>query len=202
MANLANNIVDDIYDAIANARHDKLIDLLDERHVAFNGVATNEVFRVRGFILSSFKDISLTDEALPFVLEELESGQHPYVIAGAARALRGRSAPLEHTTEYLAKALINITHKDDSISFDDLLPNTANKKQTTAFDEIIETICWYGPHARAMITPLEQLLHAGPAYFNETKKKKITLALSLIQQNEKSPPKEDCCDGPAHDLSY
>src|SRR5688572_14785950 len=202
MANFANNIVDDIYDAIANARHDKLINLLDESNAAFNGVNTNAVFRIRGFILSSFKDLGLTDGALPFVLEELESGQHPYLVAGAARALRGRKVPLEEASEYLVKALVNISHKDDSVSFEDLLPNTANKKQTTAFDEIIETICWYGPHARAVITSLEQLLNAGPAYFNETKKKKITLALSLIQQNEKSSATEDCCDGPTRDLSY
>lgn len=200
MTGLVSNINDHVNNAIAHANHAQLIALLDEGHAAYYGKSANEVVRIRGYILSSFKDIGLRDEAIPFVLQELESGKHAYLVAAAARALRGRAVPLSQACRYFMESLNNIAHSDDAVSFDDILPNNARKNQTSAFDEIMETIQWYGPHAQSLIQPLEQMLYSGPAHFNQSNKKKIANTINVLTALKPSHT-DNCCDE-VSDLSY
>ena len=60
--------------------------LLPERISLYAGRSANETIRMRGYILAAFEQVELPDAALPYVLEELESGRDAYLVAAAARA--------------------------------------------------------------------------------------------------------------------
>jgi protein SCO1 len=64
----------------------------------------------------------LPDAALPYVLEELENGRDAYLVAGAARALRGLDTPTSRVVPFLFKAVENIRHIDDALTFESYKP--------------------------------------------------------------------------------
>src|SRR5215210_194666 len=84
-----------------------LLALLPERHPLYAGRSANETIRIRSFILAAFESAGLPDDALLFVCEELESGRDAYLVAGAAKALRGGAADAR-LAPLLRKALGNI----------------------------------------------------------------------------------------------
>src|SRR5262245_45026367 len=71
----------------------ELTALLAETLHLYEGRGTNQVIRMRGYILAAFERAGLPEAALPYVLEELESGHSAYLIAAAAKAVRGLTVP-------------------------------------------------------------------------------------------------------------
>src|SRR5437016_4842919 len=69
--------------------------LLPEQAPLYAGRGANAAARLRGYFLAAFERLGLPDVALPYVLDELESGIEAYPVAGAARALRGLPRPDE-----------------------------------------------------------------------------------------------------------
>lgn len=104
-------------------RHrDSLVELLPERISLYRGRSTNAIVRMRGYIMAAFEQVGLPDAALPYVLEELESGCDAYLVAAAARALRGLERPASHAVPFLLKAIENIKYADDAVSFESYWP--------------------------------------------------------------------------------
>jgi protein SCO1/2 len=97
--------------------HD-LVTLLDERSSLYEGRGASQVARMRGRVLAAFERVGTPHGALPFILEELENGVRPYLVAAAARALRGLSAPPPALVPLLLQAVRNIRYRDDAISFE------------------------------------------------------------------------------------
>ena len=75
------------------SQNELLVPLLAERHSIYKNKGANQVSRLRGYILSTFEKSGLPDGALPFVLEDLENSRNAYVVAAAAKALRGIKSP-------------------------------------------------------------------------------------------------------------
>ena len=95
----------ELVDAVGRSpeRRDLLVRLLPERLSLYEGRSTNETTRIRGYILAAFEQTGLPDAALPYVLEELENGRDAYLVAGAAKALRGLDSPTSRMTHFSAQ---------------------------------------------------------------------------------------------------
>jgi len=94
---------------------------------------------------------------MPYVLEELESGRDAYLVAAAARALRGLDRPTAQIVPFLLAAIENIKHADDAVSFDRYRPRWPAPIWTTAIEEIVTTFAWLGEHASSALPQLEAL---------------------------------------------
>ena len=61
-----------------------LANLLPEQSAIYAGRPSGDAERLRGYVLASFEQTGLPETAMAFVVEELESGNSPYVVAAAA----------------------------------------------------------------------------------------------------------------------
>ena len=123
----------------------------------------------------------LPEEALPYVFEELESGREAYVVAAAARALRGRDSRSSDAVPFLLKAIDNIKYADDAVSFDSYRPAWPVSEHTTALQEITATIAWLGSEATSALPALRSLPEE-PGVLSEAARAKlesVVAALSL-----------------------
>lgn len=149
---------------------DRLIELLPEQSLLYAGRGTNATTRIRGYTLAAFERVGLPDAALPYVLEELESGRDAYLVAAAAKALRGLERPTSSVVVFLLKAIANIQYRDDAVSFDCYRPQWPMPSHTTAMEEIIKTCAWLGALAGSALPALQALSqdpHAVPASARE-----------------------------------
>lgn len=96
-----------------------LVDLLDERHEVYRGCGARAVERMRASVLASFAQTGLPDDALPFVLEELDTGLEAYSVAAAAHALLARPELLAMLRHRIEAARHRIRSRNDLVSFDD-----------------------------------------------------------------------------------
>ena len=121
----------------------ELLSMLPEQHPLYAGRSTSETTRLRGFILAAFARTGLPDAALPYALEELESGFDAYLVAAAARALRG-TKPDPAYAPFLHKAQRNIQYHDAPVTFDAYNPRWPYTNATSALEEIRKTLQWLG----------------------------------------------------------
>ncbi len=117
--------IEEIEGIVLSARADPggietLLPLLEHSSRVYAGRSANEADRIRGFILASFAGSDLSERALPYILEELETGRSPYSLAGAARALHGRSSITAETRGLISKAIRRIENADRIVSLDRL----------------------------------------------------------------------------------
>lgn len=138
-------------------RRDSLAELLPERIPLYAGRSTNATIRMRGYLMAAFEQAGLPDPAIPYVLEELESGRDAYLVAAAARAIRGLGSPASDAVPFLLKAIENIKYCDDAVSFGSYQPRWPVPDRTTAIEEIMKTFAWLGEHARPALPALEAL---------------------------------------------
>jgi protein SCO1/2 len=97
--------------------------------------------------MAAFERVGLPDPALISVIEELESGRDAYLVAAAAKALRGLDAPERRVVPFLFRAVENIRYHDDMVTFETYLPTWPALNPTTALTEIFNTFAWLGPNA-------------------------------------------------------
>ncbi len=170
-----------------------LVPFLNERSEMYAGCNSREVIRLRSNILSRFEVIGLPDSALPFVLEELESGHDPTSIAAAASALRGYEMTSPDFVPFVLSGLQNLQGHDDLVSFELCLGNEQQTK-TTAQSELTKTLQWLEEDAWAFSLQIEELARQNwNGLAKETRE-----ALQLIAdklKNQKTKPANSCCTG-------
>src|SRR5262245_49025938 len=127
----------------------QLTDLLREEHPVYDGRGAATVVRMRGWILLALARCGLSDQALTFVLEELDTGIDAYLIAAAARALRSYAKPNEAFAPFVARALNQVRYHDEPISFASYGEYATSSTGTSAVSELLATLAWLGPKARA-----------------------------------------------------
>jgi protein SCO1/2 len=171
---------------------ENLVPLLSESLPIYKGRSTNETIRIRGYVLAAFEQVGLPMTALPYVLEELESGIDAYTIAGAAKAVRGMSDPLSGLVPYLLKAVTNVKYHDDALSFDEYKPQWPRPTFTTALTEVFRTLAWLGNKAIEALPTLDEF-YANPIDFAPHIKKEIQAAIDAIHAAEVTS--SGCCDG-------
>jgi len=148
-----------------------LLKLLPEQTLTYQGRSTNEIIRIRGYILAAFETLGLPDAAIPYVLEELESGRDAYLVAAAAKAVRGISNPTEQLIPFLFKAVENIKYMDDAITFDSYKPQWPIENYTTALTEIFETFKHLGKIAHSALPKLEVMYEDDRSFSEQTRGK-------------------------------
>lgn len=121
-------------------RRAELVALLREDHPAHAGKGSGATARVRAWVLAAFADVGMPDAALPYVVEELETGVEPELVAAAARAARGDRAVRPELAGPLVAALWNMAGRDDAVSFDSMWPSWPAREPTTALLEVIATL--------------------------------------------------------------
>lgn len=138
-------------------RRHELVALLPEQSTIYAGRGTRETANIRGYILASFERMGLPEVALPYVLEELESGHEAYLVAAAAKALRGAHARESRYAGFLLRALQNFRSGDDAVTFAVFQPQWPLVDHTSAVTEILETIAWLGGYAGTIVPDLAEL---------------------------------------------
>jgi protein SCO1/2 len=177
-------------------RRDLLARLLPERTSLYEGRSANETTRIRGYVLAAFEQVGLPDAALPYVLEELESGREAYLVAGAAKALRGLHNPSSQVVPFLLKAVENIKYIDDAVTFEQYKPRWPITNYTTALSEIFETLGWLGFHAESALPQLVTLCAESRDDFSKDTQAGIEKAIDLIRSagSSHSTHGHSCCD--------
>jgi len=171
----------------------RLLELLPEGSPLYAGRGTNDAERLRGYLLASFENVGLPPEAVPFVLEELEIGRHPYAVAGAARALRGAHTMPREAPSLLVVAIARLRGNDDVVSFDDFAPEAAIEGSVTALGELATTLSLLGPQAKAALPTLRSLVADDDRRFSPS----VRAALGEALESLARPETAACCCGPA-----
>lgn len=143
------------------ARSERLTDLLREDHPSYGQRGTATIVRMRGWVLLAIARAGVSDAALIFVLEELDTGTDPYLVAAAARALRSYSRPNPALAPFVMRALTNIRYRDELVSFEAYGEYAVSSTGTSPVRELLATLTWLGPHARGALSGLEALRAQG-----------------------------------------
>jgi protein SCO1 len=145
-------------DALAadDARRTQLTDLLREDHPVYDQRGSATVSLMRGWVLVAAARAPVSDEALPFVLEELDTGIDPYLVAAAARALRSYPHPGPALTPFVMRAIEQIRYHDDPVSFDEY-GEYSPSSSTSPLCELFKTLAWLGGHAGEALPRIEAL---------------------------------------------
>lgn len=145
------NAVLALIDAVRNEpeRRAALVEFLRDEHEIFRDRSAADVVRLRGFVMQAFGDLGLPEDALPFVLEDLDSSVDAYAVAAAARALRGWAAPYIEVRPVLLRALENLSGTDEYVSFATYAAVGEPGTGTTATAEVQATLRWLEKAARA-----------------------------------------------------
>src|SRR5215203_3254422 len=157
----------------------RLVELLPERTPVYQRRSANTVNRMRGYLLAAFEAAGLPEEALPYVLEELESGRNAYLVAAAARALRGRESRSSDAVPFLLRAIENIKYADDAVSFDSYRPSWPLSGPTTALQEIAVTLAWLGSAATSALPTLRCLLEE-PGVLSEAARAQLESVVAAL----------------------
>jgi protein SCO1 len=165
--------------------------MLGEQSPLFAGRGTNEAERLRGYILASFETVGLPPEAVPFVLEELETGQNVYTVAAAARALRGTQEPPAEAPALLVGAIERLRSADNIVSFDSFEPVPPSGNGRTALAELARTLALLGASAKPALANLEALLDREGEAFSPTLRAELAEAVEAARRPDVSAP--GCC---------
>jgi protein SCO1 len=139
------------------ARRGRLTDLLREDHRLYDQRGAATIVRMRGWVLLALARAEVSDAALIFVLEELDTGVDAYLVAAAARALRSYPRPTEALALFVMRALTNIRYRDEPVSFENYGEYATSSTGTSAVRELLATLAWLGPHARSVLQEIESL---------------------------------------------
>lgn len=180
--------------AVDPGRRHQLLELLAEDHPLYDQRGAATVVRMRGWVLVALSRSTLTDAALLFVLEELDSGADAYLIAAAARALRSYPAPTPILAPYVMRALNNIRNHDEPVSLDEYGEYATSTAGTSAVRELIATLMWLGPQAVGVAADLVALRGLGAGGLSKRLSSELDKAIEAIQSGGVDQPAgASCC---------
>jgi protein SCO1/2 len=174
-------------------RHPVLTELLHEDHSLYDQRGAATAVRMRGWILFTFSQIGLSDEALVFVLEELDTGVDPYLVAAAARALRAYPKPSSSFAPFLTRAIKNIRYRDDPVAFEEYGEFFSETDETSPLHELFLTLQWLGSDARGVLDQLV-VLQTEKGGLSRSRLADLDQAIEAIRGSELN--EESCCDLP------
>ncbi|GGY23315.1 SCO family protein [Paludibacterium paludis] len=125
-----------------------LMALLREDHPVYRQRGAAAVARMRAWVLLALGRNGLPDAAMPFVLEELETGKEAYPVAVAARVLRQGRVARAPLAAFVVRALENIRTHDAFVRLERYGGVPApGEPCTTAVEELLAALRWLGPAA-------------------------------------------------------
>jgi protein SCO1/2 len=162
----------------------QLIGLLREDHPIYDQRGTTTTVRMRGWILLALARAEVSDAALLFVLEELDTGTDPYLVGAAAHTLRAYPRPTAAFAPFLMRALTNIRYRDERVSFEEYGGYAVSTTGTSPVRELLETLAWLGPHARHLLPDIEAL-QAAPGGLPKKLRSHVDRAVEAIRGVER-----------------
>lgn len=169
-----------------------LVELLSERHSVYKERPGYQAARIKGYAMASFAVVGLPDSALNFLLDELQNGKHAYMVAAAARGLRGTKRIGPQYVSFLLQALVNIRYHDDSVNLDLFRPTWPLKNPTTAKKEIFLTFQWMQGYAKGALPELRSFLKNSYDFDPETRKE-IQKTIDIIETDDRGLDLK-CCE--------
>jgi len=169
----------------------KLVELLPQGHPLYEGRGTNQVVRIRGYLLASFEIVGLPPSAIVYVLEALQNSQNAYLSAAAAKALRGSAEPSDEMAAYLLRAITNIQYRDDALSFESYEASWPLSHYTTALAEILRTLELLGAHAQSALERLETMRTS--SIYSKAIHSRAEEVIRAIQSAEPAASVSPCC---------
>lgn len=177
------------------SRTAELVTLLQEEHPAYAQCSAAEVSRRRGWVLIELGNTALESGAVPLVLEELETGHIPYLLAAAARALRQADTPMPAYAPALLRTIEALVRRDDLVDLSCWGGTAQSGTQGSGLDEALKTLRWLGQHAWAIRDGLSRLL-AGPTVLADEHCVALHEVLQLLPENSGAAAGANCCDVP------
>ena len=171
----------------------RLVDVLPESHFLYKNRGTNTMIRMRGYVMAAFEKVGLPESAIPFIVDELENGRDAYLVASAAKAVRGSDIPGHMFIPFLVKALQNVRYEDEALSFDEYAPTWPVENHTSALLEIIETLRLMGREALQALPALEDMV--ATSTLPTKTRSKLQEAIAQIRDSA-TDPVSDCCSPP------
>jgi cytochrome oxidase Cu insertion factor (SCO1/SenC/PrrC family) len=182
-------------------QRDAVVALLAEQSPVYAGRSTGDAERLRGYLLASFETMGLPAAAVPFVIEELENGLNPYVVAAAAKAIRGARDVPEQTVTLLLEAIERLRSSDDVVCFDYCCEPAPGDAPITALMELFRTLAWLGSRAKQADAPLRAMLAQRPPGFSVQVRPEIEMALAAVSRGD-MPTEAHCCAGHPPPISF
>jgi len=165
---------------------DTLVALLPEQAAVYDGLGSGEAERLRAHIFAALAAGALPAAALPFVLEELETGTDPAATAAAAMALRGAAGAVAEAEALLLKAAARLAVADSPFP---LAPGR------TALQEVLATLAMLPEAGAESVAALSAMLAQGALSAAARAEAERTLAALRSRRAEKL----SCCASEAGD---
>jgi protein SCO1/2 len=180
-------------DALASgpAAEHNLLDLLREDRSEYSERNSSAVARMRGWILLALSRRQISDAALPFVLEELQSGTDPYLIATASRALRTYPLPNPFLTPVVLHALRNAPA--EPISFSGYGQYALEDSETTPVSELLAVLEWLGANAVSALPELVSMKRGNAISRRLRPQLKQTIEAIRTAESVSEDSQQNCC---------
>jgi protein SCO1/2 len=184
----------ELVDAIAAdaGRQAELTEFLREESPLYAGRGSAAVTRMRGWVLLALARLGLTDAALVFVLEELDTGMQPYLVAAAARALRTYPRPSATFAPFVIRAIANIRYREEPVSFAEYGEYDAPAAVTSPLQELLATLAWLGPQARGVLADIDAIQSPSGGLSRKLRAEVERIANDL-RGSGAAPADQDCC---------
>ena len=160
-----------------------------EDHPFYDERGAAAIVRMRGWVLLALARASVSDAALIFVLEELDTGIDAYLVTAAARALRSYPRPTEALAPFVMRALTRIRYRDEPVSFENYGDYAISRTGTSPVRELLATLAWLGPHARGVLPELETLRAQSGLY----RKLRLDIERAVQAIDASNPGAHSCC---------
>lgn len=181
--------IEDLNRSVQRVR--ELVALLDECHSLYCSKGSAAVTRMRGWVIAKLSEPQLPPEALPFVLEELETGRSPYLLTLSTHALRRSMVPCPDYARLVGRALLLSATIDEHSNLTIYGGGDSGESLTTIFGEAILTIAWLGRYGRLVADGHPELLleHSPLSRDRVTQLQQALAQASKCQHVDSSP----CC---------
>jgi protein SCO1/2 len=193
----------DLVDSLAADpnRRQQLTDLLREDHPFYDQRGAATIVEMRGWVLLALARTEISDDELLFVLEELDTGVDPYLVAAAACALRSYPNPNPALAPFVLRALTQVRYHDDPVSFEAFGVYATSASGTSPVCELLATLGWLGPHATGVLPEIEAIVQSGG--LSKKALCEANRALEIIRGSDQAEPvdSDSCCTLPAGLLS-
>ena len=187
------SLVDSIVDR--NEGAEQLIEFFQENHSVYDQRGTPAVVRMRGWVMLALSKVGLPESALIYVLEELETGVDPYLVAAAARALRSYPERLPRFAPFLITAISNIRYHDEPLDFGSYGAYSDSGSDTSPVLELLKTLAWLGSNAHCVQPEVDALRTLGG--LPQKLWGDVDVVLTAIRKfDSECKPNNDCCSLP------
>lgn len=178
----SNNSLNDFYTIVDFALYKgKSIDpnlfnpLLNSKHPFYLGKSSEDISTCKGHLFSMFEKVGTDKKAVPFLVEALEISSSPFLVAAAAKGIRGLSQSIPQLARILIEGFYSIQSADQKINLGD---SSIEDNNTTAVKEILLTLKWFGKDVVYLLPELRIIKKEFSSHLNE---ENISLLQNTIQ---------------------